>query len=79
MEKLSGWQADYIGAGLSLRCERLHHQEAVARDRKGLGAATAGGGRLRAPRCHLLGAQLGSDACDRRKLWKASLHGVYRT
>ncbi len=39
MEKQSGWPTDHIGVGSSLRSERLHHQEAVARDRKGLGAA----------------------------------------
>ena len=78
MEWLSGWQADHIGAGCSLRSERLHHQETVARDRKGLGAATAVGERFRAPRCHLLGPQLGSDARIGRKFRQAPLHGVYR-
>ena len=78
MEKLSGKQADHIGAGCSTRSERLHHQETVVRDRKGLGVATAGEGRYRAPRCYLLGAQLGSVAHSEQKFQQASLHGVYR-
>ena len=59
MEKLSGWQADHIGASLSLRCERLHHQEAVARDRKGLGAATAGGGAVTCTSMPFIGGTTG--------------------
>ena len=79
MEKLPGRETDSVGVGSRLWGKRLDNQATAAGGGDGVGAAATFWRRFRSYRCHLLGAQLGSDACPGRGIRQAIIPGIHCT